>query len=272
MTDIDLQSITKADLSKVSTVYGPVHSWRVGMSLGIDLLCINSICSFNCSYCQLGSIQVGTNTRQIFVPTSKVMSDFEESRWRESDIVTFSGSGEPTLAKNMGEVIRKIKESSDKPTLVLTNGTQLHSSTVREELNFSDRVYLKLDAATDDSFRRVNRPVDGVSLSRIVQSAVRFRSEYHGYLGVQMMFLYSNLNEIEALAGILNKIRPDEVQVNSPTRPYPEDWYLASRGSHEGVDYPAKMLKPLSKGEISGIVNLLQERTDGIKIISVFRG
>jgi wyosine [tRNA(Phe)-imidazoG37] synthetase (radical SAM superfamily) len=136
----------------------------------------------------------------------------------------------------------------------------------------SDRVYIKLDAATDESFRRVNRPVEGVSLDRIIKSAIRFKSEYPGYLGIQMMFLYSNRREIEAFAELLNQIKPDEVQVNSPTRPYPDDWYLASRGSHEGVDYPAKAIKSLSKQEVSDIVAQLQELTDGIKIISVFRG
>jgi len=241
------------------------------MSLGIDLLCVNSICSFNCTYCQLGSIQVRTNSRHLFVPTSKVMEDFKDSRWREADILTFSGSGEPTLAENLGEAIHRIKEFSEKPTLVLTNGTQLHCSPVREELALSDRVYIKLDAGTDESFRRVNRPVEGVTLQRIVSSAVRFRSEYSGYLGIQMMFVHSNRDEIESFAEILNRIRPDEVQVNSPTRPYPDDWYPASRGSHAGVDYPAKPLKPLPKEALDTIVSRLRESTHGIPIISVLQ-
>jgi wyosine [tRNA(Phe)-imidazoG37] synthetase (radical SAM superfamily) len=268
----DLKSVRAIELSEVCSVYGPVRSWRVGMSLGIDLLCTNSICSFNCTYCQLGSIQVRTNRRQVFVPTEKVMTDFKASRWRESDVVTLSGSGEPTLAANMGEVIGKIRDYSNKPTLVLTNGTQIHRPEVRRELVLSDRVYIKLDAATDEVFRRVNRPVSGVSLSRIVEGAVQFRSEYEGYLGIQMMFVHSNRGELERFAGILNRIRPDEVQVNSPTRPYPDGWYLDSRGSHEGVDYPAKPLKPLTVEEISKIVEDLKDLTGGFKIISVFRG
>jgi len=272
MSDNYLQSITQINPAQVSSVYGPVRSWRVGLSLGIDLLCINSICSFNCSYCQLGSIQVRINKRRVFIPTSKVMDDFEKSRWKEADIITFSGSGEPTLAENLGEVIKRIKEFSGKPTLVLTNGTQLHASRVREELLLSDRVYLKMDAATEETMKRVNRPVKGVSLARIIKSAVRFRSEFSGYLGIQMMFVHSNRDQTESFAEILNQIKPDEVQVNSPTRPYPDAWYIASRGSHEGVDYPAKPLKPLPKEEISGIVTHLREMTGGMNIISVYRG
>ena len=148
------EEIARVRLDEVSCVYGPVTSWRVGRSLGIDLLCINSICSFNCTYCQLGFIQVRINHRDLFVPTSKVVADFERSDWRQADIITFSGNGEPTLATNLGEVIGELKARSGKPTLVLTNGTLLDSEEVRQELALSDQVFLKLDAASEP----VSRP------------------------------------------------------------------------------------------------------------------
>ena len=254
----------------VSTVYGPVRSWRVGQSLGIDLICENSVCSFNCTYCQLGFIQVRTNERRLFVPTEKVVEDLRRSRWRDADIITFSGSGEPTLALNLGEATRQIADYTKKTTLVLTNGTLWSSEQVRQELSEADQVFLKLDAASEDVLRRVNRPVEGVTLSRIVESAVQFRSNYSGKLGIQMMFVYANTEEIEAFAEILNRIRPDEVQVNTPTRPYPSDWYLASRGSHEGVDYPAKPLKQVSLEQLAQIVDQLQAMT-GLTVTSVHR-
>lgn len=89
----------------MSSVYGPVDSWRFGKSIGIDLLMDPSTCSFNCTYCQLGFIQRITRDRKIYVPTKKVIEDFENSNWQNCDVVTFSGSGEPTLALNIGEVI-----------------------------------------------------------------------------------------------------------------------------------------------------------------------
>jgi wyosine [tRNA(Phe)-imidazoG37] synthetase (radical SAM superfamily) len=265
---VDLNTITRVDLDSISTVYGPVRSWRVGFSLGIDLLCRNSICSFNCTYCQLGSIQVKTNARQLFVPTAKVREDLESSDWRKADIITLSGSGEPSLATNMGEVIEAAGAFTSKPVLVLTNGTLLHLSSVRQELSLADRVYLKLDAASDESLRRVNRPVEGVTLTRIVENAREFRREYSGYFALQMMFVHSNRREVEEFAQLIERIRPDEVQVNTPTRPYPDGWYLASRGSHEGVDYPAKPLKPLDAEMLREIVNRLREACPGIKIVS----
>ena len=150
-------------VKQVSSVYGPVRSWRVGMSLGVDPICINSVCSFNCTYCQLGLIQVRINERQVFVPTDKVMKDLAVSRWREADIITVSGSGEPTLAANLGEIVEGLKAYTGKPVLVLTNGTLLHVPAVQADLNRCDKVFVKLDAATEETFRRINRPVPGVA-------------------------------------------------------------------------------------------------------------
>lgn len=254
----------------VSSVYGPVRSWRVGYSLGIDLICINSVCSFNCTYCQLGFIQVSTNERRLFVTTDKMMDDLRLSDWSKADIITFSGSGEPTLALNLGEAIRQTADFTEKPVLVLTNGTLWGLEQVRKELCEADQVFLKLDAASEEALHRVNRPVAGVTLQRIVDAAVTFRKEYSGKLGVQMMFVYPNMKDVGQFAQILNRIQPDEVQVNTPSRPYPSGWYLASRGSHEGVDYPAKPLKQVPPEILSRIVLQLRERT-GLKITSIYQ-
>ncbi|MEE8585392.1 MAG: radical SAM protein [Acidobacteriota bacterium] len=253
-------------MNKGSAVYGPVTSWRVGRSLGIDLLCIDSICSFNCTYCQLGFIQVRTRQRALFVPTRKVLDDLKKSDWQSADIITFSGSGEPTLALNLGEAIGEIRSLTAMPILVLTNGSLLDQPEVRRELAGADRVYVKLDAATERTFQLVNRPVGGLTLQKIVGSTVEFRRQFPGYLGIQCMFLRNNLEEFEALIPLLNRIRPDEVQINSPTRPYPQSWVLSSRGSHDGVDYPAKPLKPLSHEEGDRIAQRLEEAT-GLKIV-----
>src|SRR5690606_8207277 len=74
-----------------SSVYGPVKSWRLGSSLGIDLLLETSTCSFNCVYCQLGDIQLKTAERKIYVPTEKVEKDLRLSDWEQADIITLSG-------------------------------------------------------------------------------------------------------------------------------------------------------------------------------------
>jgi len=257
-------------MKHVSSVYGPVRSWRVGWSLGIDLICSDSFCSFNCSYCQLGFIHNRTNIRREFIPLARLQEDFRKSDWEKADIITFSGSGEPTLALNLGESIRWIQEFSGKPVLVLTNGTMLGDSRVREALRDADRVYVKLDAADDRTLQMVNRPVEGVTLEGIVSGAEAFRAEYSNCLGIQFMLLPNSRVDIEDYAALVNRIRPDEIQVNTPTRPYPDDWYLASRGSHEGVDYPARPLKQVSAERLARIVAELKERTGIRNITSVF--
>jgi len=263
------EGIAQVDLDEVASVYGPVLSWRVGASLGIDLICLNSVCSFNCSYCQLGTIQVPTNERHLFVPTEKVLADLAQSAWRDADVITFSGSGEPTLALNLGEVTDRIKETTGKPTLVLTNGTLLHRADVQEELSRSDRVFVKLDAVTDATFSRVNRPVDGVSLRKIIESLADFRRRYSGYLGIQSMFVHSTRDRIEDFIRVYSRIGPDEIQVNTPTRPYPESWHLASRGSHESVDYPAHPLKPVSQERLHEIETEIAARLPQVVVRGV---
>ena len=257
-------------MENISSVYGPVKSWRVGWSLGIDLIFVNSVCSFNCSYCQLGFIHERTNIRREFISLEKLKKDFRNSDWEKADIITFSGSGEPTLALNLGDAIKWIKEFSSKPVLVLTNGTMLGDSQVRQDLLEADRIYIKLDGADDKTLRIVNRPVEGTTLSGIVDGSEKFRSEYKNYLGVQLMILPNSRINTTDYANIIKRIGPDEIQVNTPTRPYPDDWYIDSRGSHEGVDYPAKPLKQASREGITSIVAELKELTGINNITSVF--
>jgi wyosine [tRNA(Phe)-imidazoG37] synthetase (radical SAM superfamily) len=254
---------------EVSAVYGPVKSWRVGMSLGVDPICVNSVCSFNCTYCQLGFIQVPINERRLFVSTGKVMRDLKASRWREADIITVSGSGEPTLALNLGEIIDGLKSYTGKPVLVLSNGTLLHLPDVQGELSQADKVFLKLDAATEDTFRRINRPVPGVELRGIVGAILDFKRKYRGYLGIQIMFTRVNLGDISQFARLLKEIGPDEVQLNTPTRPYPRNWVVQTRGSHGNVDYPARPLKRITTEEATWVEAELRSST-GLKIVSIY--
>src|SRR5215211_3844825 len=179
-------------MRQASTVYGPVTSWRVGRSLGVDLLCVDSVCSFRCVYCQLGRINVHTNERRVFVPTGRVLEDLRASDWRGADAVTLSGSGEPTLAANLGEVIRGIKRMTGKPVVVLTNSAHLRDAHVRRELARADSIFCKLDAADEETFRRVNRPAAGVTLRTTFEGIRRLRAEYTGRLGIQLMLLPLN--------------------------------------------------------------------------------
>ena len=255
-----------------STVYGPVRSWRVGQSLGVDLLFTSSICSFRCVYCQLGKIETPTTERLVWVDTAKVMADLEASNWQAADIITFSGSGEPTLAANLGEAIRAIKARTGKPVMVLTNATMLNDPAVRADLMAADKVFCKLDAADEKTLQMVDRPVEGVTLASIVAGIRALRAEYPGYLAVQSMFMPVNNKQIEDFAAILRAIAPDEVQLNTPLRPVPRGWYIEARGNHEreNAPYEAVDLAHLTREQALDLEARLRELT-GLRIVSVYK-
>lgn len=264
----------QSDIAEVkeekSSVYGPVHSWRVGSSLGVDLLLETSTCSFNCIYCQLGDIQLKTAERKIYVPTAQVEHDLRRSRWEEADIITLSGSGEPTLALNLREVIHMLKEYTHKPVMVLTNATLLHDPAVIHDLQEADIVSCKLDASTEAGLKQMNRPVAGVTLERIVSGIKNLKAHYKGKLALQCMFMPTNLREVEALAEIINDIQPDEVQLNTPKRAYPLEWHLDSRGNHGEKAYPTRELRVVSPPQADEIEDLLRQKTH-VPILSIYK-
>lgn len=253
-----------------SSVYGPVHSWRVGASLGVDVLLETSTCSFNCIYCQLGDIQLKTAERKIYVPTAQVEHDLRRSRWEEADIITFSGSGEPTLALNLAEVIHMVKEYTGKPVMVLTNATLLHQDEVVQDLREADVVACKLDAATEAGLKQMNRPVPGVTLARIEEGIRKLKAVHPGKVALQCMFMPTNLAEVEQMAALINRLQPDEVQLNTPKRPYPLEWHLDSRGNHGDKPYPTRTLRVVSPPQAEEIEALLRARTQ-VPVLSIYR-
>lgn len=261
---------TGGGLGLTSTVYGPVESWRVGSSLGIDLLFVNSICSFRCVYCQLGVINLHTCERKVYVPTARVLQDLKASNWPDVDVITLSGSGEPTLALNLGEVIHEIKALTGKPIVVLTNATTLNNAGVRQDLCKADKVFCKLDAGDERTFQKIARPVAGITLEAIVQGIKKFRAEYSGHLAIQVMLMRVHRNQGESFARLLNEIRPDEVQLNAALRPIPRGWVPEARGNSPSLSDDAVRARTLSREEAERIESQLRELT-GLTIVSAYR-
>ncbi|MFX3675398.1 MAG: radical SAM protein [bacterium] len=256
------------------TVYGPVKSWRFGLSLGIDPIFETSTCSFNCVYCQLGQIQDITSKHKVYVATERVLSDFKEilDAGTKIDVLTYSGSGEPTLAANLKEMIKGIRLIAPKlPQYILTNATELHVPAVREALKLLDKVIVKIDAADEELFSRVNRPAKGITLKSVLAGIHQFKSEYGGEIEVQSMFMPMNDKEFDDYATIIKEINPVAVQLNTPKRPYPLSWHRENRGNHEGIfDYEVRELKVITPDRAKEIETRLTEAT-GLKILSVYR-
>jgi len=248
-------------LSAFCAVYGPVTSWRFGQSLGIDPIGPVSTCSFNCVYCQLGEIQQKISDRRLFVPTAQIEQDLLGFAPWHVDIITLSGSGEPTLALNLGEILTRVKALTGRPTAVLTNGTLLPDAQVRSELAIADRVAVKLDAVTPDQLRRVDRAVPEITWEALWQGIWQFRQEYRGFLAVQTMLLsHWSGAEQDTYVQLLRDLQPDEVQLNVPTRPKPLTYQLDARGNHapDTCPYPVQVLKQVAPEVVVALANRLQ--------------
>lgn len=265
--------MTEATLTPFSAVYGPVQSWRFGRSLGIDPIGSTSTCSFNCVYCQLGEIEHLSRDRQLFIPTKQIQAELQIHLRRLStfsvdptsdarlDAITLSGSGEPTLALNLGEILAMVRQLTDVPVGVLTNGSLLMNPDVQEELAIAHQVAVKIDAISADQLRRINRPVEGIHLVELWAGLRTFRQQYRGSLAIQTMLLSPwNDAEQQAYLHLMQTLCPDEIQLNTPTRPKPLIHQLDGRGNHELGDraYPTRMLKAVDPIELKAFGDRLQ--------------
>jgi wyosine [tRNA(Phe)-imidazoG37] synthetase (radical SAM superfamily) len=207
-------------------IYGPVHSWRMGMSLGLDpISTVQKICNFNCTYCQLGCSGAADAVaeRRVFVSTAEIL---EELKALDTDVaidhVTFSGNGEPTLAANLGEMIRAVKAVRPEKVAVITNGTLLGRKDVQDDLRDVDLILVKLEAADEATFQAVNRPAQGITLASVIDGIKAFKRTFKGRFVIQVMFVEKNNFQAQAIARLSAEIGADEVQINTPLRKNPE--------------------------------------------------
>ena len=207
----------------MNIVYGPVSSWRLGKSLGVDLICSNKkICSFDCIYCQLGKEPDKTTSRKNYITKKKLISEITEALDNIStDVITLSGTGEPTLAKNLDMAITTIKKITDIPIAILTNSSLMNKKDVRESLNKVDIVVAKLDASDEKMFQRINQPAKNISFKSTLDGILKFKKDFSGKFCIQTMFIEDNMANSKEIANIVEKIKPDEVQINTPLRPCP---------------------------------------------------
>lgn len=211
-------------------VYGPVPSRRLGQSLGIDTIPMKT-CNWNCVYCQLGRSKPLTNKRKDYYPPQEILAEvkqaLESHKPGDIDWVTFVGSGEPMLCASTGALIRGVKKLTDLPIAMITNGSLLYLPEVRQELLSTNAVLPSLDAGSQKLYRRINRPYPAVTFERLLEGLIAFSQEYRGKLWIEVM-LVKGLNDTEQalqdIARQLEKIKPDAVHINLPTRPPVETW------------------------------------------------
>jgi len=208
---------------KSQYLFGPVPSRRLGRSLGVDIVPLKT-CSQNCIYCQLGIDAETTTERKAYVAIDAVLAEIAGriKTGLDADYITLSGSGEPTLNSQIGELIRQIKKISTIPVAVITNGTLLNDPAVREDLMDADVVLPSLDAGDEETFRSINCPHIEVSLGSLVEGLCKFRKEYTGQIWLEV-FLCEGVNtssdQIGRIAKIVERVNPDKIQLNTAVRP-----------------------------------------------------
>ncbi len=184
-------------------------------------------CTYDCIYCQLGRTTNKTVQRKEWSPFNKIISQLKEKLYLKPDYITLSGSGEPTLFSRCHELICKIKEITNIPIAVLTNGSLLWLPEVRKSIIEADIVIPSLDAGSNHLFQYVNRPHPDISFDKMLEGLIKFRSEYNGKYWLEVFLLAgvtTPVMEINRLKTRINSIQPDKVQVNTVTRPPAESF------------------------------------------------
>lgn len=203
-------------------VYGPVISWRLGRSLGIDPIAARSKqCPFSCIYCQYGETAQPTFRRREYVGEDRLRAELGAVQGVAADVVTFAGLGEPTLAANLPALLAVARERTQLPVVLLTGGALIADPRVRADVSTFDQVIVTVNAPDEALFRRINRPPPSYpySPSALVDGLCRLRQSVQGKLVIQVMLIGENVNAAPALARLVERVAPDEVYLNTPLRP-----------------------------------------------------
>lgn len=239
-----------------TNIIGPIHSRRLGVSLGVNLLPKDGkICSFDCIYCECGWNADHRGGR--FPDADEVLAALEEklrtmhAAGDPLDVITFAGNGEPTLHPEFARVIRRTIELRNEyypevKVSVLSNATRMTKPDVREALLSVDNNILKLDGAFDETIHLIDQPADP---NYSVRHVVDGMKTYEGRLIVQTMFVRgehggrtidnTTPEETEAWRELMREVRPHQIMVYSLDRPTPEQHLTAvSKAEMEQIVAP----------------------------------
>lgn len=219
-------------------IFGPIHSRRLGLSLGVNLLPIDAkICSFNCLYCECG---FNTTIKEFPFPTRQQVSEILSTKLRQMadanqipDVITFAGNGEPTLHPDFEGIIDdtlalRNELCSSAKVSVLSNSTRVHKPNIFRALLKVDNNILKFDSAIDRTMKLIDQPVGKhINVEWLIEQLQRFE----GKLIIQTMFIrgeyngeaFDNTTDEEVLAWIkaLKRINPQQVMIYSLDREAP---------------------------------------------------
>ena len=252
-------------VEKKTLIFGPVKSRRLGRSLGIELV-PKKVCTMNCIYCEVGKTTHLTLERKEYYPWDLIEKSILQAKEMEDtfDVLTFTGSGEPSLNIHFEKALRLAKKIIKKPIAVLTNATLLDIPSVRSALAEVDIVLPSLDAGNPETFKKINQPHPKIELKTIIENLKKLRNEMKGEMWLEILFV-EGINDSEKnlrdLKSAIDYINPHKVQLNTVVRP------------------PAfKEAKPLSFEKLKEFAEFLGEKVEIIiekerleKVIKTFK-
>ena len=221
-----------------SPIFGPVHSRRLGISLGINLLPADGkVCSFDCIYCECGFNKDHRPTLPL--PEREEVAHKLESKLQDMqaegqlpDVLTFAGNGEPTSHPHFADIIDDTIRLRDQycpkaKVCVLSNSTFIHRPQVHDALMRVDDNILKLDTVSPDYINKVDRPTGTYDVNAIIERMQAF----HGHIIIQTMFMrgtyngesVDNTGEVFVVPwlDIVKAIKPQQVMVYTIDRETP---------------------------------------------------
>lgn len=210
---------------KYQYVFGPIFSKRLGFSLGIDLLG-KKICSFNCVYCEISKTEILTLNPKNYVSIEKVFFELDYfflfNPKIRLDCITLSGKGEPTLHIHIEEVIKYLHINYSYPVCILTNSSLLPISSIRKRILSADIIMPSLNAVSKKAYRKINLHHSSICVEEIIKGLFLLREEFSGYFCLEILFvkgINDHDKEIELLKGVVKKLQPDDVYINTIYRP-----------------------------------------------------
>ena len=207
---------------KTKRVFGPVLSKRLGNSLGIDVI-PHKTCSYNCIYCQLGSEENTITDLTNYYSVDEIIYELKEALLNNKNIdyITFTGSGEPTLYKDLKKLIYEIKQITDIPVCIITNGSLLYKQEMRSNLLLADLIIPSLDAGNEETFKLIDNPNKEIDFDKMVEGLIEFKKVFKGEYWLEIFLLKDindNEDELDDIIKIVKKIKPDRIQLITATR------------------------------------------------------
>ncbi len=207
-------------------VFGPVPSRRLGISLGVDLV-VSKSCNLNCIFCECGATKKIQLERKRFKDMNEILEEISTVlKDIKPDYITFSGSGEPTLSLDLGNISKAIKEDLkyQGKICLITNSLLLADENLMKELEYIDLIVPTLNTLTQDIFEKIVRPDYRTSVEEIRKGFINLNnSKYKGKIWIEI-FILENINDSDKnfvdIANFLKSenIRYDKIQLNTIDR------------------------------------------------------